>query len=312
MVFKTPETFESSQNFVFHKVLLPTDFSRYSIRTLECGVELAKIGVKEVILFHVGTYDPYVLSLAKVDFDEFVEKLKKDGHEKLDKAAKILENVIRVKKLSYVSSKDPADEILKVAYSVQADLILMGSRGHGWLRGKLLGSVSESVVRRSNIPVLLVKYKIEEREGEYHCHKDFVRVFEKVMFATDTSPTNPNLMVFLKRVKEVGSIYLVHIVEGMRGMWHVREAGVEETSMEIQKANDSLKSLKSEIGGGEIRITIGNPVKEILKIAEEEGISLITIGATGKDGYKDRDGKELGRTADSILRHSNVPVLVFR
>ncbi len=291
----------SSENSILHRVLLPTDFSRYSIRALECGAELVDIGSEEVILFHVGTYDPYILSLAKVNFDEFIEKLKKESYEKLENAAGILEGKgVRVKRLFYISSKDPAEEILEVANEEQADLILMGSRGHGWLRSKLLGSVSESVVRRSNIPVLLVKFKIEQKAGEYYCQKTFVRLFEKILFATDTSPISPNLMAFLKKVKGIGSIYLVHVVG---------ESKEGEIAMEVERANDTLTALKSEIGGGEIKITVGNPVKEVLKIADEKEVSLIVIRSTGKDGH---GNKELGKTADSIIRHSKVPVLVFK
>jgi nucleotide-binding universal stress UspA family protein len=49
------------------------------------------------------------------------------------------------------------DEILSFADNSGADLIVMGSRGHGALAGALLGSVSNDVVQHSNVPVLVVK-----------------------------------------------------------------------------------------------------------------------------------------------------------
>jgi len=51
----------------------------------------------------------------------------------------------------------PAEAIVELARSRDADLILVGSRGRGAIAGAVLGSVSESVVRRADRPVLVVK-----------------------------------------------------------------------------------------------------------------------------------------------------------
>ena len=52
---------------------------------------------------------------------------------------------------------DPADELLRVADAVDADLVVLGSRGRGSLAGALLGSVSKAVLTRSERPVLIVR-----------------------------------------------------------------------------------------------------------------------------------------------------------
>ena len=51
---------------------------------------------------------------------------------------------------------DPAEEITTVAESRDADLVVVGTRGHGGITGSLLGSVSADVVRRSKRPVVVV------------------------------------------------------------------------------------------------------------------------------------------------------------
>ena len=51
---------------------------------------------------------------------------------------------------------EAAELILKEAENVKADLIVMGSRGHGLLRKMLVGSVAESVLRKAACGVLIV------------------------------------------------------------------------------------------------------------------------------------------------------------
>jgi nucleotide-binding universal stress UspA family protein len=55
-----------------------------------------------------------------------------------------------------VSVGEPAAQILVAANAGQADLIVMGSRGHGQLAGLLLGSVAQKVVALARCPVLVV------------------------------------------------------------------------------------------------------------------------------------------------------------
>jgi nucleotide-binding universal stress UspA family protein len=51
----------------------------------------------------------------------------------------------------------PGDEIVKVAKKEKANMIVMGTHGHGILGRALLGSVAQNVLTAGDIPVLLVK-----------------------------------------------------------------------------------------------------------------------------------------------------------
>ena len=50
----------------------------------------------------------------------------------------------------------PVDRILHHIKKGEADMVVMGSRGHGILEETLLGSTSHRVLRRSPVPVLIV------------------------------------------------------------------------------------------------------------------------------------------------------------
>jgi nucleotide-binding universal stress UspA family protein len=50
-----------------------------------------------------------------------------------------------------------AEEIINVAKGIKADIIVMGSHGHGTFGSLLLGSVAQKVLSSSHVPVLVIR-----------------------------------------------------------------------------------------------------------------------------------------------------------
>lgn len=57
----------------------------------------------------------------------------------------------------HITVGDPAEMIVRFAAEKGYDLIVMGPRGKGGMKGLLLGSVTSKVMQLSSIPVLLIK-----------------------------------------------------------------------------------------------------------------------------------------------------------
>ena len=62
-----------------------------------------------------------------------------------------------LKAAKHVETGNIPKAILKVADAEKSDLIIMGSRGLGLVKGALMGSVSQKVVEESPIPVMIIK-----------------------------------------------------------------------------------------------------------------------------------------------------------
>ena len=56
-----------------------------------------------------------------------------------------------------VAYGDPADELIGIAEKNEVDVIVIGSTGKGFLKRKLLGSVSDKVVRHAKCSVYVVR-----------------------------------------------------------------------------------------------------------------------------------------------------------
>ena len=138
-------------------ILVPLDFSAHADGILEWASHLAEEHGSRLVLLHAhhlpvdfqqleGTYLP----------DDFWIQVKADAAATLERYAEDLRNrgltVETVVREGY-----PVTVIEDEAAAVGADLIVIGTRGHGGLKHLLLGSIAERVVQKSPCPVLTVK-----------------------------------------------------------------------------------------------------------------------------------------------------------
>ncbi|HBV96777.1 MAG: universal stress protein UspA [Peptococcaceae bacterium BICA1-7] len=145
---------------MYKKVLVPLDGSIRANLAAEHAMDLAKTMKAEVMFLHViPALPPYVNSYSDRlggAYQQIHDELEATGREIMEKAKKDFENSgvsLEVK----VLWGNPAMEICREAKEGRFDLVIMGSRGLGEIKGYLMGSISNRVVRHASCPVLVVR-----------------------------------------------------------------------------------------------------------------------------------------------------------
>lgn len=137
------------------KILVPTDFSPQADAALDYACTLAsRLGATVHVLSVVGVpaFGGPELSMSMTA--ALLEQMRQESHRGLEKLASSRRGAIADQ---LVRTGDARDVIPHTAAEVGADLIVMGTHGRRGISRVLLGSVTEYVVRTSEIPVLTVR-----------------------------------------------------------------------------------------------------------------------------------------------------------
>ena len=134
-------------------ILLATDGSREAELAAATAVDLAKSTNSELHVVHVGEFRPTFLAQT----EEEPARLEREAQQLLDEQVRRVEGAGGTVKEAHLGLGRADEEIVDLAQSIGAGLIVMGSRGHGRIRRALMGSVADSVVRHAHCPVTIVR-----------------------------------------------------------------------------------------------------------------------------------------------------------
>ena len=140
------------------KILIATDGSPSALQAVEFGLELAEEHQAEPIFVHVAPAADVlpVAGFAMAGPVSVPHELGEADRSSLDEAYEIAEER-GIEARTKLLAGDAAKQIVAYADEVDADLIVVGSRGLGRVSGVLLGSVSRAVLRDAKRPVLIVR-----------------------------------------------------------------------------------------------------------------------------------------------------------
>jgi nucleotide-binding universal stress UspA family protein len=135
------------------KVLSATDGSAEAQLAATTAADLAKSTGSELHVVHVGEFLPTLLAQTEVE----PARIEREARELLEEQVRRVERAGVTVEGAHLRLGRADEEIVDVAQSIGAGLIVMGSRGHGRIRRALMGSVSDSVVRHAHCPVTIVR-----------------------------------------------------------------------------------------------------------------------------------------------------------
>ena len=138
------------------RILIATDGSEAAREAVELGVELAEDEGAQAIFVHVVPRS-HMVSMNGFGLMGYVPYEPTDSDEAVLDDAQALARCEGVPWQRALLRGDPVAEIVRHADAVDADLIVVGSRGHGAIASALLGSVSRGILGASKRPVLIVR-----------------------------------------------------------------------------------------------------------------------------------------------------------
>ena len=144
-------------------IIVPIDFSPVTDSVVETARTFAECFSAHVWLVHVASPEPDF-----VGYDAGPQSVRnqvashlRDEHQLLQATAEDLRKA-GLEATALLVQGPTAEKILAEADSHQADLIVMGSHGHGAMHRALMGSVGALVLRKAPCPVTIIRHQVAE------------------------------------------------------------------------------------------------------------------------------------------------------
>lgn len=141
---------------MYNRILVALDGSQTSEKALKSALQFANERYSKVAVIHVKKNINIYETMSSEVVDEMYAEMKQEADKLFDHARALAEEFGIEIETHYVIG-EPAILIVKLAEEGNFQLIVMGSRGLGGIKGLMLGSVSQKVSQLSHCPVLIVK-----------------------------------------------------------------------------------------------------------------------------------------------------------
>ncbi len=287
---------------MFDQILFPTDGSDGATVAFDHVLDIATTHDATVhILNVVDTTQESVLQLRSDSVDSLEEDGKKIVSEAADRA-----NQRGVDTVTEVAQGEAYRTIIDYAEAQGVNLVIMPTHGRRGLERFLLGSTTERVVRRADVPVLTLSPNDDAK---------ITHPYQNVLVPTDGSDcANQALAIGVDVADAEGAA--LHLLSAIAipvlgvDVWTDRQMDLlEESATELL---DEAAKFADDAGIESTSKTVeyGPSIhKVILTYIEEHDIDLVVVGTHGRTGF---DRYVLGSVTDYLVRTSPIPVLTVR
>jgi len=277
--------------FTPRQILCPVDLSSGSSLVLGWAGLFAKEYEAEVTILHADLClpPPYFTQSQIAGLIETMKQERQSLRRSLSRLAKAtLDQTVSREIL--VEEAHPFDAISAWIRVRPPDLVVMGSHGRSGVARRLLGSVSENVMRHVSCPTLIVR-----RQGSGENPPKLDRMLCPVSFAdhdqvcmelSSTVAAKFGAELFMVHAVEEGADDLVRVQEALCDWVNERTAASCRTSGVVRE---------------------GNAAEQIIRWARGHQVDLVVIGAQHRPFL---EYVTLGTTTERVARHSSCPVLI--
>lgn len=295
------------------RILVPLDGSELAEMALPYAEELAKRLNGEVLLMRAALArvgpggDPVIAQVRAVtEAETYLAEVE----------AQLTARGIKAQ--SVVPYGSPAQEIVDEARIRNTDLIVMSTHGRSGLGRLVSGSVADEVLRKSGVPVLLIKPGAQAslpvdktlRAGS---------LFQRAVVALDGSELAESLLPMVETLgaKLGAEVHLFTAIPGVQTTITIAGESfsylVEENEPAWREADGYLARLEERLkaAGASVKrqIRYGDPAYNIVRYAQEIGAGLIAMATHGRGGLS---RWWYGSVAEAILREAPGPILLVR
>lgn len=205
----------------------------------------------------------------------------------------------------------PVAGILREAARFDADVIVLGWRGHGAVRRFLMGSVSRGVVRGAKRAVLVVRRRQRDVRRIVIGFDGSANAQRAVDLVGRLRPPRGGQVAVFTAVDQMGVPAQALAPRGVRATVaaEVRRLNAERVARAKKDVARAAATLTR--AGWRVRtvVTAGAPLRDLLATVDSAGADLLAVGARGVSGVRHL---LLGSVAEGALNRCAVPVLVVR
>ncbi|MFC1823495.1 universal stress protein [Thermodesulfobacteriota bacterium] len=144
-------------------------------------------------------------------------------------------------------------------------------------------------------------------------------MFKKILYPTDFSDVSNKALKYIKQLKDGGAekVIVLHVIDhrGIQAFEQhaspadflkLEQALLEQASKQLEPIEKELKKSGFKV---KTRLEKGIPLREILRVEEEEKVSVIVIGSHGKSNLEEMF---LGSVSEKVVRKCKNPILIIK
>ena len=273
------------------RILVPIDFSKEAESAAKVAASIARKTGSEIFLVHmlelpVTTIDPAEMNT--ISSEPQIIYFMKLAHQKFEKFKKLpfLKGLTVVETIQF---QHAFSGIINESEKNNIDLIVMGSQGASGLQEMFIGSNTEKVVRRSKVPVLVIKKGVE----------DFV--VKDIIFASDFNKESKSTF---QRV-----INFANLFEAKIHLLYVNTIHNFNTTKNIESR---IAHFMDDFDFDNYTTNIYNDIsieKGILSYARDIDADLIALNTHGRSGLSQLFNGSIGQ---ELANHALRPVVTFK